>query len=186
MNAPPLQMPYHLGSLDRLLKANKPIKSKVMENIYKETVKAAWLGKPFSVDFKKRNLTVDRKKIIVGGAYEGKLGVEPMTLEEVLRKAEEIYTEYKHSIPNKYSNNRKPHFRALKLDDLTENDLLYGQWREHARARLEVFLLCCLLNGSLDIDKLFDGKWFWQSDEEPMFVLRRSMFVTEPRKGKTA
>lgn len=186
MYAPHPQMPFcHLGSLDRLLKANKPIKSKVMEDIYKETAKAAYFGKPFSVDFKKRNLTVEKKKIIVGGTYEGELGVPTMPLEEVLDKAEELYAKYKRSIPNKLSSHSKPHFRALKLDELNENDLIESPWREHARARLEVFLLCCLINGSLDLDKLFEGKWFWQSEKEPMFVLRRSMFVTEPRKGKT-
>ena len=81
---------------------------------------------------------------------------------------EELYTAYKHSVPNnvKY---KKNHFKALSYDNLTTEDLIIGSNREKAKENLELAIITGVLNGSLQWPD--DTKWFWQSDKDKDFVL---------------
>lgn len=56
--------------------------SKQMNNIYHESVQAVKDGAKFRVDLERRNLTIDGKKIITNGEYEGELGMSLATLDD--------------------------------------------------------------------------------------------------------
>lgn len=84
----------------------------------------------------------------------------------------DLYQEYKFSIPGKHNPN-KPYFKALKSEELSADDMLYGRPREIERFRLEFYLLYLIVSGNIKpiIDEC--GSYFWQSQDDKDFVILR-------------
>lgn len=144
-------------------------KEKGVEDLYSTAIRRVQRGQQFRVDFRRRNLVVGGHYLMRGGHYEGTLGVEPMQPDEFLSRVEGLYACYKYSVPSARSEARhRRYFRALPLDKLPAEDVMYGMPREEARVRLEAFVLCCIVNGSYHVPT---GKWFWQSDDDRDLVL---------------
>lgn len=147
-----------------------------MENIWKEAIESVGGGSRFKVDFEGRSLKVDGQFIIENGEYEGDLGLVRVSVEEMLSEIETLYQRYKHSIPSERSQSkRRNYFRALPEQELDDDDMLYGDEREVAQARLELYVLISVLNGTFDVDKVFPAKqWFWQSNvDQDLVILRK-------------
>lgn len=144
-----------------------------MKNIYHESVQAVKDGAKFRVDLIGKNLTIDGKKIITAGEYEGDLGMSLATIEDFLYTVERLYHYYKHSVPSERSESKsRQYFRALPEREITDNDMLYGKRRDPAQIELELYILCQVLLG-LEWDETLMGKWFWQSKEEKDLVILR-------------
>lgn len=149
-------------------------------SLYNESICRVLNGSRFSVNIEARILKINKKRVKLEGAD---LGFPKMEREEMIANIEELYKAYKHSIPGERSERRRTnYFRALRLDDLSDDDLLFGLPREYARIKLELFILVCILNGSLTADFFGDG-WFWQSETDPWLVIRKDMIEPTPRKG---
>ena len=97
-------------------------------------------------------------------------------LEDVLRMILQRYRSYKISLPSERSDNkRRKYFKALPMEEITDEQLMVAERRECSRAALEGFVLCMIVSGQLVWDEeIMNGKWFWQSDIEPDLVLLRS------------
>lgn len=147
-----------------------------MENIWKETIEAVGGGSRFIVDFEGRSLKVDGRFIIENGEYEGELGLDRVSAEDMLVEIENLYQCYKHSIPSERSlSKRRNYFLALREHELDDDDMLYGDGREVAQARLELYILISVLNGTFDVEKVFPSRqWFWQSNvDQDLVILRK-------------
>lgn len=145
--------------------------SKQMNNIYQESVQAVKDGAKFRVDLERRNLTIDGKKIITNGEYEGELGMSLATLDDFLYTVERLYTFYKHSVPSERSESKsRQYFRALPERELSDEDMLYGKHRDPAQIELELYILCQVLLG-MEWNEERMGKWFWQSKEDKDLVI---------------
>lgn len=99
-------------------------------------------GRPFTVDLRLRKLRLGRKNVTLD---------DPLTLassddpREIILTIESLYHEYKHSIPSELSNsNRSIHFRALDMDNLSDEDMFCGTDRHSARFELEAYMLACI------------------------------------------
>lgn len=90
-----------------------------------------------------------------------------------LEEIEKLYSRFKRSYPSERSEHHmNDYFKALCADELTDEDLVYGEERTVARARLEGSFLCWVLNGSLTWND--DAHWFWQSKSDPdLIILKR-------------
>ena len=142
-----------------------------MNNIYHESVQAVKDGAKFKVDLERRNLTIDGKKIITNGEYEGELGMSLATLDDFLYTVERLYTFYKHSVPSERSESKsRRYFKALPERELSDDDMLYGKRRDPAQIELELYILCQVLLG-LEWDEQTMGRWFWQSKEDKDLVI---------------
>ena len=147
-----------------------------MNNIYQESVQAVKDGAKFRVDLERRNLTIDGKKIITNGEYEGELGMSLATLDDFLYTVERLYTFYKHSVPSERSESKsRRYFKALPEPELSDEDMLYGKRRDPAQIELELYILGQVLLG-LKWDEAVMGKWFWQSTEDKDLVMLRKWF----------
>lgn len=145
-----------------------------MENIYETAVNTVIDGARFCVDFGSRTLTVGKKKLIDNGEYEGKLGVSFQPFEQVVSQIEHLYAQYKHSVPSERSENKKRrYFKAVKEHELTDADMVYGMPRDEAQIRLELYVLCMILNGSLVWNEDKAGTWFWQSSKDKDLIILR-------------
>ena len=151
---------------------------------YKEIVEKVRQGSKFYVNFKERSVRLDKKKVVENGdfgenAYEG--DAEDFTLERTLSTIEELYHEYKHSVPSERSeNHRRTYFRALPERELSDEDMMYGERREVARALLEVYVLEAICRGWLHWDEQTMSKWFWQSSKDKDLVILRDW--VEPKR----
>lgn len=140
--------------------------------IFEKAVDAVTNGEKFKVNLEKRNLKIGNEYLIKDGKYDGVLyngvGFSISTFED-------LYQIYKHSRPSERSENKqRKYFKALKLNELEEDDMLYGDDRELAQLSLELYLLCWILSGTFVWDEESMGKWFWQSQNDKDLVILRS------------
>lgn len=140
--------------------------------IFEKAVDAVTNGEKFKVNLEKRNLKIGNEYLIKDGKYDGVLyngvGFSISTFED-------LYQVYKHSRPSERSENKqRKYFKALKLNELEEDDMLYGDDRELAQLSLELYLLCWILSGTFVWDDESMGKWFWQSQNDKDLVILRS------------
>lgn len=151
-------------------------------SIYWELLERVESGETFNIDFEKRNMKVGKSFLIKNGEYDaerslfGKLYPDPYSLNVVLHMIRELYGNYKCSMPSERSDSkRKKYFKALYIDELTDEQLVRGQKRETAQAALEGFILCSIIAGHLVWDDdVMGGHWFWQSRSDSDLVILRS------------
>lgn len=132
-------------------------------------------GAKFLVDFKKRSLKLNGEYLIKDGEVLVERGMPLYVPENFLFHIRDFYSAYRHSIPSERSESRrKNYFNALHESELSDEDMLYGRHRETCRAQLEVYILCCMIEGA-KWDESW-GKWFWHDTEEPNLILLRTWF----------
>lgn len=143
-----------------------------METIYKQAIASVDAGAKFCVNFQNRSLKIDGKFVIKDGKYDGDLGVA--ITNTPLETITQLYNRYQHSLPSERSDNkRKCYFQALPEHLLSDEDMLYGESREHAQIALELYVLGVILNESLKWDDFAKDLWFWQSPENKDLILLR-------------
>ena len=139
--------------------------------IYEELIQKVSEGSRFNINFETRTMKIGKKKVIDNGEYGDKELIS-IKINDPLDIIENLYSQYKFSIPSERSENkRRGYFKALSANELTDEELICGERREVARARLEGFILCMILNGKLTWDEFTMGKWFWQSNNDPDLVI---------------
>lgn len=146
--------------------------------IYEELIKRVEEGEPFYINFKNQALKIGKKFIISDGLYdEGRTLYTDSKLEmsDVLSYIKTLYENYKYSLPSERSDSkRRQYFKALPVNKLTDKQMATNEHREVARAKLEGFILCMIINGSFVWNEKEMGKWFYQSDKDPDLVILRS------------
>ena len=135
-------------------------------------------GERFYIDFEKRTMKVGQEKVIDNGEYDISQVLyderfdNPRTL---LDKVRELYISYKFSLPSERSDKkRRKYFKALPIDELTDEQLIYSSRREVAQYILEAFILCAILNGDFVWDDEVHGKWFYQDKIEKDLVILKN------------
>ena len=123
-------------------------------------------GKRFYIDFEQRTMRIGRAKVINNGEYDTTQVLCDEKLDDsqtILDKVRELYTAYKFSLPSERSDKkRRKYFKALPIDEITDEHLIYGVRREVAQYMLEAFILCAIINGEFIWDDEIHGKWFYQ------------------------
>lgn len=101
---------------------------------------------------------------------------EPYNLRVAIRMIRELYKNYKYSLPSERSDSkRRKYFKALPMEEITDEQLMVAERREITQAALEGLVLCLIVSGQLVWDEeIMQGKWFWQSKSDPDLVLLRS------------
>lgn len=149
-------------------------------SIYFELIKRVEDGEAFHIDFQKRNMKVGKDYLIKNGEYDTKKNLMDMvadvhSIDDVITHIENIYPFYKYSLPSERSDGkRRKYFKALSIDELSDEQLMVAGRREVEQARLEGFILCAILSGKFQWDESKLGKWFWQSKNNPDLVILRS------------
>ena len=132
-------------------------------------------GERFYIDFEKRMMKIGREKVIDNGKYDTTQVLYSENFDSqqaLLDKLRELYRNYKFSLPSERSDKkRKKYFKALPIDELTDEQLIYGARREVAQYMLEVFILCTIINGDFVWDDEIYGKWFYQDKSEQDLVI---------------
>ena len=151
-------------------------------SIYLELLERVSNGESFHINFEKRNMKVGRDYLIKDGEFDeskellGDSFGNVHSLTDSLFELECLYKVYKYSLPSERSDNkRKKYFKALPMEEITDEQLMAAERREYARAVLEGFVLCMIVSGKLVWDEdVMQGRWFWQSDIDPDLVVLRT------------
>lgn len=147
-----------------------------MENIWQKAQLAVGdNGATFEVNFETRSLKINKKYIIKNGEYKGQLGYEAgVDMKDILEMIESLYQAYKYSVPSEREDNaRHRYFKALKAEELTDEQMCTGQPRSIARLQLELYILILILNGEFKWTEDM-GKWFWQSKKDKDLIILKS------------
>ena len=142
-----------------------------MKTIYDELLERVADGEHFHIDFIKRNMKVGKSYLIKDGEYdtERELGAPCCNILEMI---ENLYRDYKVSTPSEKSEcKRRKYFKALSVDELTDEELVVGMPRELAQAKLESFILCKIIDGGFIWTEDL-GKWFYVGNDPDLIVLR--------------
>ena len=147
--------------------------------IYEELIKRVSDGETFYVNFKNQSLKIGKKFLVTDGFYDDDRTLyttSEIEMSDVLAYIETLYENYKYSLPSERSDNkRRQYFNALPMDKLTDKQMITAERREVARARLEGFILCMIVDGFFVWDENEMGKWFYQSSRDPDLVILRSL-----------
>ena len=135
-------------------------------------------GKRFHIDFQQRTMKIGQDKLIDNGKYDISQVLYDKNFDSpqaMLDKVRELYTAYKFSLPSERSDKkRKKYFKALPIEKLTDEQLIYGTKREIAQYMLESFILCAIINGDFVWDDEIHGKWFYQDNIERDLVILKN------------
>lgn len=147
-------------------------------SIYLELIERVSEGETFHIDFEKRNMKVGPSYLIKEGEFDTskELIYGTYDVEFILHQIRQLYKNYKYSLPSERSDGkRRKYFKALPMEELTDEQLIVAGRREVAQAALEGFVLCMIVSGQLVWDeKIMNGTWFYQSEIDPDLVLLRS------------
>ena len=131
-------------------------------------------GERFHINFEQRTMKIGQDKVIDGGEYDTSQVLYDSS-QELLDKIRELYIAYKYSLPSERSDSkRKKYFKALSIDELTDEQLMYGARREVAQYMLEAFILCAIINGDFVWNDEIHGKWFYQHPLESDLIILKS------------
>ena len=146
--------------------------------IYLELLERVSAGESFRIDFENRNMKVGNDYLIKDGKFDEskELVSGHYDMQTILNMIEELYKDYKCSLPSERSDNkRRKYFKALQMAEITDEQLMTAERREFSQAALEGFVLCMIVSGQFVWDeKVMQGKWFWQSNNDPDLVVLRS------------
>lgn len=135
-------------------------------------------GKRFHIDFQQRTMKIGQDKLIDKGKYDISQVLYDKNFDSpqaILDKVRELYIAYKFSLPSERSDKkRKKYFKALPIEELTDEQLIYGTRREIAQYMLESFILCAIINGDFVWDDEIHGKWFYQDNIERDLVILKN------------
>ena len=152
-------------------------------SIYKDLIDAVDKGKKFKVDLINKSLWIDKQQIIKEGEIvheevKSKDLISPKDLfcmgwvnplnENVWDWVEFLYQEFKHSSPSENSNKRS-YFKALSVDELTDEELAFNIDRDFGQACLEGYILLASLQGWLQWEH--GSYWFWQSTQDENLIV---------------
>lgn len=147
-------------------------------SILLEGLKRVENGDRFHINFEQRTMKVGQDKIINNGEYDTMQVLYDEKFDnprELLDKVRELYISYKFSLPSERSDKkRKKYFKALHIEELADEQLIYGARREVAQYILEAFILCAILNGDFIWDDEIHGKWFYQDKLEQDLVILKN------------
>ena len=150
-----------------------------MSTIYENVIEQASQGARICVNFKRHTLSVNGKFVKLKGVDTGIPQYD--NLDAWLDAVEDLYDNYKYSKPSKKSINRerKAKFKALSVSELISElgheGLGNPETRNVAQAKLEVFILLSLINGSFNPEELFAKDWFYQGADKS-FIMRKDWF----------
>ena len=122
-------------------------------------------------DLKNKTLICEDKKYIESSMYDIRhdlIVIDGINSDTSRKKCNEIcfeiienlYHKYKYSIPSERSEKyrQREYFRALKPDEMTDEQLVTGEDRNYARAALEAFHSLCLFGRIFDLGRRADGQ----------------------------
>lgn len=141
--------------------------------IYETLIDGVTKGQSFYINFKAKDLKLNKKYLVRNGKYDGEYGFLP----NVKKHIEELFEEYYFSVPSERSEMKTTYFQHIDNDELEVEDLMCGESRLIAQAKLEGYVLGLILSGCPWSAIAEDEKnFFWQSKNNKNLIVWKEWF----------
>lgn len=148
--------------------------TKVHKSIWDAVVDGLNHGRPIYINLNKKSLFIGKTAYVKSG-----IGVLPFFHDELeiegWEYVEELYSNYKKSLPSGRMTEESRYFKPGKLEDIT--DILAAPGMYRTKTLLEAYVLLGGLEGQLKMPN--EKYYFWQSDKDKDLVVLKKWIVKE-------
>ena len=135
--------------------------------LYDEIINSVSSGSVFNVDLKKKVLQLDKNNIPLDN-----ISVDISSSEDMLSTIHKLFERYKHSVPSERSEGkRRRYFKALKLSEIDYDDFMFGEGRDTAQIKLELYVLLSSIYHKDFWEEIFKEHFFYQSDKDRDLII---------------
>ena len=144
-----------------------------MKSLIEKVIGMVNSGQRYTSDFHTKTIKVGKTYIVKNGKLLQ--DVDTSFVSDVLCDLLCLYETYKNSVPSEISSkHRHTHFYAVPLEELSREDIMFGNNRLDAMIALEVFFMVVVVTTVLDWDTMIGAeKFFYQSQHDKGFVILR-------------
>ena len=129
--------------------------------LYDEIINSVSSGSVFNVDLKKKVLQLDKN-----------MSVNISSSEDMLSTIHKLFERYKYSVPSERSEGkRRRYFKALKLSEIEYDDFMFGEGRDTAQIKLELYVLLSSIYYKNFWEEIFKEHFFYQSDKDRDLII---------------
>ena len=135
--------------------------------LYDEIINSVSSGSVFNVDLKKKVLQLDKNNIPLDN-----MSVNISSSEDMLSTIHKLFERYKYSVPSERSEGkRRRYFKALKLSEIEYDDFMFGEGRDTAQIKLELYVLLSSIYHKDFWEEIFKEQFFYQSDKDKDLII---------------
>ena len=135
--------------------------------LYDEIINSVSSGSVFNVDLKKKVLQLDKNNIPLDN-----MSVNISSSEDMLSTIHKLFERYKYSVPSERSEGkRRRYFKALKLSEIDYDDFMFGEGRDTAQIKLELYVLLSSIYYKHFWEEIFKEHFFYQSDKDKDLII---------------
>lgn len=135
--------------------------------LYDEIINSVASGSVFNVDLKKKVLQLDENNIPLDN-----ISVNISSSEDMLSTIHKLFERYKYSVPSERSEGkRRRYFKALKLSEIDYDDFMFGEGRDTAQIKLELYVLLSSIYYKNYWEDIFKEHFFYQSDKDKDLII---------------
>lgn len=135
--------------------------------LYDEIINSVSSGSVFNVDLKKKVLQLDKNNIPLDN-----MSVNISSSEDMLSTIHKLFERYKYSVPSERSEGkRRRYFKALKLSEIEYDDFMFGEGRDTAQIKLELYVLLSSIYYKNFWEEIFKERFFYQSDKDKDLII---------------
>ena len=121
----------------------------------------------FNVDLKKKVLQLDKNNVPLDN-----MSVNISSSEDMLSTIHKLFERYKYSVPSERSEGkRRRYFKALKLSEIDYDDFMFGEGRDTAQIKLELYVLLSSIYYKNFWEEIFKEYFFYQSDKDKDLII---------------
>ena len=135
--------------------------------LYDEIINSVSSGSVFNVDLKKKVLQLDKNNIPLDN-----INVNISSSEDMLSTIHKLFERYKYSVPSERSEGkRRRYFKALKFSEIEYDDFMFGEGRDTAQIKLELYVLLSSIYHKDFWEEIFKEQFFYQSDKDKDLII---------------
>ena len=135
--------------------------------LYDEIINSVSSGSVFNVDLKKKVLQLDKNNVPLDN-----INVNISSSEDMLSTIHKLFERYKYSVPSERSEGkRRRYFKALKLSEIEYDDFVFGEGRDTAQIKLELYVLLSSIYYKNFWEEIFKEQFFYQSDKDKDLII---------------
>ena len=135
--------------------------------LYDEIINSVSSGSVFNVDLKKKVLQLNKNNVPLDN-----INVNISSSEDMLSTIHKLFERYKYSVPSERSEGkRRRYFKALKLSEIEYDDFMFGEGRDTAQIKLELYVLLSSIYHKDFWEEIFKEQFFYQSDKDKDLII---------------
>ena len=142
-------------------------------SVYLDLLDAVNCGKKVNINLVEKTAKINGNDINLDGELINITDMEFLrcNLADQWEILEELYANYKRSVPSATTRTNRPYFKADNVEDLDDIEMAFNMPRDLSQICLEGYVLLAGLSGMLKWKN--DKHFFWQSKNFPELVVLR-------------